>query len=150
MQKENALRKIVKGLIASSRYTQLAVSWVESHYTSPGIPDLNYCCNGIEGWLELKAGPDLEVRASQVIWMEDRVSAGGFPLFLIKWGDVFMVVPGSEAQSIRSNPSRENIMCRASTVWNDKIATEDFFTLLEHPENEYDKNDERSAAGKRC
>lgn len=132
----------MKGLLVCAKHTQLATSWVESHYTSPGIPDLNYCCNGIEGWVELKAGPDLEVRATQVMWMEDRVSAGGFPLFLVKWGDVFMVVPGNEAQSMRDDPSYENIMSRCSTVWDDKIPLNEFLFILENPENEYDKNEE--------
>ena len=56
-------------------------SRVESHETSAGIPDVDYCINGTEGHVELKFGRDRapKIRATQVKWFRNRVRAGGKP-----------------------------------------------------------------------
>ena len=58
-------------------------SRVESHETSSGIPDVDYCLFGTENHVELKFGhigkPAPEIRGSQVRWFRDRVEAGGHP-----------------------------------------------------------------------
>lgn len=115
------------------------MSWIESHATAIGFPDIDYCCYGVEGSLELKAGPDFEVLASQVTWMRERIGAGGWPLFLIQWGDVYMIVPGVRATDIRRNPSEENTMRCASTIWKGKIPDGEFLKVLRNPKFEYEK-----------
>lgn len=105
-----------------------------------GFPDFNYSCYGVEGNVELKAGPDLEVLASQVLWMKGRTAAGGWPLFLIQWGDVYMVVPGVWAVDIRRNPSEENTMRLATTMWHGKIPPGELLKVLRNPKNEYTKS----------
>jgi hypothetical protein len=55
---------------------------VESHETSPGFPDVNYCIsyNGAEGNLELKDGSKKvmpKMRNTQVRWHMFRYKAGG-------------------------------------------------------------------------
>lgn len=117
----------------------LHLSWIESHATSAGFPDIDYCCYGVCGELELKAGPDIEVRATQVNWFRDRIAAGGHPLFLAKWGDVYTVVPGVWAVDIRRNPSLENITRLASTIWVGQIPEYEFIKVLRNPRNEYAK-----------
>lgn len=107
--------------------------------TSAGIPDCNYCYAGVEGWLELKAGPDIEVRPTQLVWFRDRIKAGGWPLFLVQWGDIFMMVPGSAATSLKRNPSLENCLRNASTMWTGEINQRDFARVLRNPEKEYGK-----------
>ena len=139
LKKESVLRKTVKDLIVRADSPKISASWIESHATSIGVPDLNYCYCGVEGWIELKAGPDVDVKASQVLWFEDRVEAGGHPLFLISWAECFAIVPGSRAASIRADPSRQNIMTASSTVWKQKIPLNRFLEILAYPKGEYDK-----------
>lgn len=117
----------------------LHLSWIESHSTAIGFPDINYCLYGVEGELELKAGPDIDVLASQVVWFKERLKAGGWPLFLIQWGDVYMIVPGCWASDIRHNPSEENIMRRATTIWAGKVPEIEFMKVLRNPKFEYEK-----------
>jgi hypothetical protein len=44
-----------------------------------GVPDLNYCYNGVEGWIEMKRASGLRchVEPEQIAWMERRARAGG-------------------------------------------------------------------------
>jgi hypothetical protein len=52
---------------------------VETWSTGRGVPDLNYCCDGIEGWIECKRvhGFKVTVSPEQVGWAERRLRAGG-------------------------------------------------------------------------
>ena len=52
---------------------------VESESTSGGIPDLNYCVDGVEGWVECKQTHAWAVkfRPTQVSLIWARVRAGG-------------------------------------------------------------------------
>lgn len=87
----------------------------------------------------MKAGPDVDVKASQVLWFEERIEAGGHPLFLVLWAKCFAIVPGSRAASIRADPSWENIMAASSTVWEQEIPLNRFLEILAYPKGEYDK-----------
>lgn len=135
------MKDIAKQL--SGQGHSLHLSWIESHATAAGFPDVDYCCYGVCGELELKAGPDLEVRATQVAWFEERIEAGGYPLFFVQWGDVYMFVPGVWAADIRRDPCLENIMHRASTIWAGQIPPGEFLKRLRNPKNEYGKSAER-------
>jgi len=136
--KEKSLRKTVKDLARSVDSSILTLSWVESPMTSAGIPDLNYCCYGREGWVELKAGPDIEIRPTQVAWFKARIEAGGWPLFLIKWGETYTVCPGSAATSLRRDPSEENVLREASRIWVGQVPEREFLRVLKNPEKEYE------------
>ena len=62
-------------------------SRVESGETSVGIPDVDYCIDGIEGHLEIKYGTGdklPKIRPSQVNWFKARHKAGGSPFLLAK------------------------------------------------------------------
>ena len=52
---------------------------VETGGVGLGVPDFNYCCGGVEGWVELKATETRSVglRPEQVAWISRRVRAGG-------------------------------------------------------------------------
>lgn len=67
--------------------------------TGVGIPDINFCFNGLETWLELKANINLlvvpdeviqipfgtkKLRDSQIIWHGQRTKAGGRVLVAIR------------------------------------------------------------------
>ena len=117
----------------------LHLSWIESHSTAVGFPDVDYCCYGVEGNLELKAGPDIDVLASQVQWFKERLVAGGWPLFLVQWDDVYMIIPGCWAADIRRNPELENMLRRATTIWTGKLPEAEFMKVLRNPKFEYEK-----------
>lgn len=57
------------------------IDWqpVETWSTGRGVPDVNFCVNGIEGWIENKitSGWKVKVRPEQVGWAERRTRAGG-------------------------------------------------------------------------
>ena len=62
-------------------------SRVESHATSAGIPDVDFCVDGIEGHIELKYGNDKNrphIRLSQLKWFKNRIKAGGRPIVFAK------------------------------------------------------------------
>ena len=52
---------------------------VETGLISAGVPDMNYCCDGVEGWVEMKQtrhwGVTLE--PEQVSWLHRRARCGG-------------------------------------------------------------------------
>lgn len=65
---------------------------IESSVTQ-GIPDVNYCINGVEGWLELKSWEKAigrgdfyvpKLRPQQCAWLHRRSSAGGRALLLCR------------------------------------------------------------------
>jgi hypothetical protein len=52
---------------------------VETGSTEGGVPDLNYCKDGIEGWCEMKRVEHwrTEIRPAQIGWTERRLRCGG-------------------------------------------------------------------------
>lgn len=52
---------------------------IETGGTGRGVPDSNYCCAGVEGWVEFKrtSGWDVPLRPEQVGWLVRRHMAGG-------------------------------------------------------------------------
>ena len=135
---EDDLRHSLKRFVKTQANNVLHVSWVESHATAIGIPDVSYCCRGTEGWIEMKAGPGLEVRAAQVLWMEARILAGGHPLILIEWGGDVFLCHGVWSGCLRAEPSKENIERLSSRRWADGINEQEFLTVLQCPESIYD------------
>jgi hypothetical protein len=82
----------------------------------------------------------MDIRASQVLWMEERIRAGGHPLFLIQWDDTFFIVPGAHAAALRAEPTRESILRRCSSTFAKSLPVYEFLTILRNPENEYKKS----------
>jgi hypothetical protein len=52
---------------------------IETGLTAAGVPDLNFCRDGVEGWIECKRSDAWRVRieAAQVGWAERRLIHGG-------------------------------------------------------------------------
>lgn len=52
---------------------------IETGSTGRGIPDMNYCFDGIEGWVEnkLTSTRAVDLRPEQISWMERRTRRGG-------------------------------------------------------------------------
>jgi hypothetical protein len=52
---------------------------IETGGTGRGIPDSNFCHDGIEGWIEFKAATAwaVDIRPEQIGWIHRRARAGG-------------------------------------------------------------------------
>lgn len=87
MRNESALWHVFSGLVGPRAH----LTRIESHATSIGQPDVNYCIDGIEGNVELKytnsAKKGIILRPSQHQWFRRRVHAGGHPWVLV-WVDI--------------------------------------------------------------
>ena len=84
-------------------------SRVESHETSSGIPDVDFCINGTEGHIELKFSRDKtpKIRSSQVTWFRRRRKEGGNPwLFthmILKGKDYYLLHDASKISGLATN-----------------------------------------------
>ena len=61
-----------------------------------GIPDVNYCLWGVEGWIENKIGQREGARPAsltldQVLWAEARTAAGGRVFLLVRLGPAWLL-----------------------------------------------------------
>lgn len=61
------------------RLPQFDWNTIETGAVAGGVPDSNYCCGGVEGWIEFKRTPGWTVplRPAQVGWILRRVRHGG-------------------------------------------------------------------------
>lgn len=128
----------MKKLFDESNHTA-HLSWIESHATSPGAFDVNYCVNGIEGWIELKAFPKIEIRTSQIVWARERIAAGGFPLVLVQNDNDFALLAAKHLQEIKNNPTWGNVVNRAFALYFNDINPMTFFNILKDPEVVYER-----------
>jgi len=73
--------KIDAGLRKTFHTNLAAMHWtaIETGGTASGVPDSNYCYNGIEGWCEYKRtnGWKVNLRTFQISWIQSHVRAGG-------------------------------------------------------------------------
>ena len=137
--KESGLRKIVKDVFQQivTSGVPFHVSWIESHATCIGAPDIQYCVDGVDNWIELKYGDDKnpgEVRAAQVLWMEAHIVAGGKPLFLYQHGICFYVVGGWAASRLRADPRMETWAACAWVMFVGNIDEHVFLDIIKNPE----------------
>jgi hypothetical protein len=68
------------------RFTTWHWQSIESWSTGRGVPDLNYCAAGYEGWIELKKAEAnaVTITAEQVGWAERRMRAGGHVFLAVR------------------------------------------------------------------
>lgn len=61
------------------RLPQFDWNTIETGAVASGVPDANYCCGGVEGWIEFKqtSGWTVPLRPVQVGWILRRVRHGG-------------------------------------------------------------------------
>ena len=72
-------------------------SFIESHATSAGVPDVAYTICSVNGWLELKFGTCTKaprLRQSQRLWFKSNTQAGGHPLVLLATPKQFGLIRG--------------------------------------------------------
>ena len=73
---DDGLRPIMKRNLELLRFHCQSI---ETGGTGQGIPDTNFCCDGVEGWYECKAttGWTVDLRPEQIGWIERRLRCGG-------------------------------------------------------------------------
>lgn len=87
---------------------------VESHATSPGIPDIHWLYLGgtTSGWIETKHSPKtptkVKYQPQQAPWLTDYARKGGnaCTLIFVTEGDVVIFVPGRESIAAQADLSR--------------------------------------------
>lgn len=74
MSRDGGLASIFKNKLPHIHFQS-----VETWSTGQGVPDVNYCFEGSEGWIELKKTEAIKVNISpeQIAWAERRIRAGG-------------------------------------------------------------------------
>lgn len=99
---------------------------IESHMTAAGIPDLNYCFLGCEGWIELKFAKQPARAATvvfksqrgldpeQVSWLLNRRRCGGRAFVLIQLGKWLLLIDGKYAAKINVSTTDQLI---AMSTW---------------------------------
>ena len=98
--KEARLWEWLRERLQSGHFTR-----VESD-CSPGLPDVNYCVQRSEGWIELKAAKRATgtpfktrggLRPEQIRWINTHVSHGGTVWIIVSAGSSVYTLPGSLA-----------------------------------------------------
>lgn len=121
--------------------TGIHFSRVESHATSPGIPDLNYCVNSVEGFMELKSWDPkkgFRLRQSQVAWTRARDRAGGRVFLLFdKQADLFnsrkfglIRLTEAKCEFLVTHPGADSWFGLAGAVWENEINVEQLLIIL--------------------
>ena len=75
MEIDGGLRPIFRNKLKAGWHWQS----IETGGTGLGVPDSNFCCNGVEGWVEFKQtdGWTVDLRSEQVGWIRTRRQRGG-------------------------------------------------------------------------
>lgn len=88
---------------------------IEAESVGRGVPDANYCIEGIEGWIEFKqtTGWTVDLRPEQIGWLQRRARNGGRVTIAVRQRapagkrrdkrDIIWLLPGSEAGAWKSN-----------------------------------------------
>lgn len=121
--------------------TGIHFSRVESHVTSPGIPDLSYCVNSVEGFIELKSWDPkkgFRLRRSQVAWTRARDRAGGRVFLLFdKQADLFnprkfglIRLTEAKCEFLVTHPGADSWFGLAGITWETEIDVGQLLTIL--------------------
>lgn len=97
------------------------VHWtsVETGGTGRGVPDSNFCADGVEGWIEYKvtAGWSVTLRPEQIGWLTTRARHGGRVFVAVRrrceegprrdWADDLYLLEGAAARELREQGLRQ-------------------------------------------
>jgi hypothetical protein len=100
---------------------------IESHATSQGRPDVNYCIDGLEGDIELKVFDKKKggfvLRANQNAWFCKRTKAGAVRAFILArhaddFGNkTYLLIHGRASRTLIHDRSYEGWANQAMIVW---------------------------------
>lgn len=71
--------------------------------SAPGLPDVHGLINGVEMWVELKAGVCLKIRKSQSIWHQNWAKLGKKSFILWSNGGAVFVYSGADSRALMEN-----------------------------------------------
>lgn len=104
---------------------------IESHATSQGRPDVNYCIDGREGDIELKIYDRKRggfiLRASQNAWFCNRIRSGSSRAFILARYDdefgksTFLLIDGKNSRHLIHDRSYEGWKEQSRLIWSQKI-----------------------------
>jgi hypothetical protein len=99
---------------------------IESGTTGRGIPDSNYCADGMEGWIEFKATPGwtCPLRPEQVGWLARRARYGGRVWIAVRQRgtprtprDRLWLIPGDMAREAKAHGLEPLLSHRRAWKW---------------------------------
>jgi hypothetical protein len=105
---------------------------VETHSSGRGVPDSNFCYNGVEGWIEYKEARRwrVDIAPEQVAWAERRMRKGGRVFLAVRMERRLWLFSGSAMRVIRA----ERGMISAAPIlgeWDGGPARWDWVRILE-------------------
>jgi len=110
--------------------------FVESKEVSPGFPDINFCVNGVEGWVELKHGTDKKpptLRPTQCAWFRRRVGVKGncWLLLAVAVGrdNYFYLLHGKDVPALVKANGIEDWTKNNIAWWHNKIDWKEFISI---------------------
>jgi hypothetical protein len=131
---EARLWKTLKGAIGHLGH----VDRIESHATSQGRPDVNWCYQSDNVDIELKVYDPKKngfvLRANQNAWMLNRVKAGGKVFIFARFdsvdGPIYLLIPGTRSRALIHERSYEAWHKQAIWVWQNEMDWEIFRRLV--------------------
>lgn len=121
MSESNLWQRVQKGLGSMGHLQR-----IESGLTAGGIPDVNYCLLGCEGWIELKHGEPVARAATvvfrsqrgldsdQIQWLRWRRQCGGRAFILTQVGKWVFLIDGKLAGKFNLSTMEELL---AMSIW---------------------------------
>jgi hypothetical protein len=92
------------------------VDWqaVELGALGSGVPDSNFCHDGVEGWIEFKklTKNQIGLRPEQIGWIKSRIRHGGLIKIVVRaedLGDMLLIFDGSMVVDLESKSLNENM-----------------------------------------
>ena len=105
-----------------------------------GSPDVNFCKDGIEVWIERKHVPKApkpgailkmpHFTAQQKIWIRRRHAASGRIFVFVQVGREYILLRGIVAVQILGSSTLEELKERAAGVWVGKLPSEELVERL--------------------
>lgn len=101
----------------------------------PGTPDVNWCMDGIEGWVELKQAKnwpkkkdtDLNIKhfsTKQKVWLTKRSFSGGRIHLLLKVSTDWLLFKGIDAAKHLNSSTKEELFEIAQATWSNGLNDE--------------------------
>jgi len=93
------------------RLTGFHFTSVETPGTGSGVPDMEYCAEGVSGWIECKkaTGYAVRLRPEQIGWLTTRARHGGRCWIAVRRmgaADELYIYPGSVARDLKEQGLR--------------------------------------------
>lgn len=108
-ERDGDLRKIFK-----KKLPQVDWQAVELGALGSGVPDTNFCHEGVEGWVEFKKlnKNGIDLRPEQIGWIKNRIRHGGLVKVALRMpdlADMLLIFDGSMVTDFVSKSLNENM-----------------------------------------